>query len=78
MEFMLLWVDDLDDAVGALRHLAPKIGGFLLAVALFAATGYALVIEPQITLAVLGVVLSVSLAETLRRRSVAARKATSY
>lgn len=78
MEFMLLWVDDLDDAVCALRHLAPKIGGFLLALALFAATGYALVVEPQITLSVLGLVLSVSLAETLRRRRSVAGKASSY
>ena len=38
MEFLLLWVDDLDDALGALRHLAPKILGFLFAVALFVGT----------------------------------------
>ena len=37
MEFLLLWVDDLDDAIGALRHLAPKILGFLFAAGLFVA-----------------------------------------
>ncbi len=28
MEFLLLWADNLDDALGALRHLAPKILSF--------------------------------------------------
>ena len=37
MEFLLLWADNLDDALGALRHLAPKILRFLIAFALFAA-----------------------------------------
>lgn len=46
MEFLLLWVDELDDALGALRHLAPRIAGFLTALALFAATGCALVLAP--------------------------------
>lgn len=68
MENMLLWIDDLDDALGALRHLAPKILGFLLAVVLFAATGFALSFAPQTTLAVAGIVLSASLFETVRRR----------
>ena len=68
MEFLLLWVDDLDDAVHALRHLAPKIAGFLLAVALFALTGFALVLAPQVTLAVLGVTSSVVLVEMVRQR----------
>ena len=48
MEFILLWIDELDDAIGALRHLAPKILGFLLAVALFASTAFAIVIAPQV------------------------------
>lgn len=68
MEFLLLWIDDLDDAFGALRHLMPKILGFLAATALFAATGFALVIAPHITLAILAVALSASLVEVLRRR----------
>ena len=68
MEFLLLWVDDLDDALGALRHKAPKILGLLLAIALFAATGLALSLAPQATLAAAGLLLSVSLLESVRRR----------
>ena len=68
MEFMLLWADDLDDALCALRHLAPKILGFLAAFVLFAVTGFALVLAPQATLAAIGLVLSASLVEGIRRR----------
>jgi hypothetical protein len=68
MEFLLLWIDDLDDAMGAVRHLAPKILGLLLAVALFAATGLALSLAPHATLALAALVLSASLLETVRRR----------
>lgn len=68
MEFMLLWIDELDDAIGALRHLAPKILGFLAAIALFAATGFALVLAPHVALTVLAVALSASLLEVIRRK----------
>jgi hypothetical protein len=68
MEFLLLWVDELDDALGALRHLAPRIVGLLIALAVFAATGFALVLAPQITLAAAAGVASVSLLEVVRRR----------
>lgn len=68
MEFMLLWIDELDDAIGALRHLAPKILGFLAASALFAATGFALVLAPHVALIVLAVALSASLLEVIRRK----------
>ncbi|HEY5810411.1 MAG TPA: hypothetical protein VIT67_20750 [Povalibacter sp.] len=68
MEFLLLWVDDLDDAIGALRHLAPRILGLLVALALFAATGFALIVAPPTALAVVGLVLSASLIEINRRR----------
>jgi hypothetical protein len=68
MEFLLLWADNLDDALGALRHLAPKIVGFLAAFALFAATGFALVLAPEAALGVIGLVLSASLIEAVRRR----------
>lgn len=71
MEFLLLWADNLDDALGALRHLAPKILGFIAAFALFALTGFALVLAPQATLAVIGLVLSASLIEAVRRRRAA-------
>lgn len=68
MEFLLLWIDDLDDAIGALRHLAPRVLGPLAALVLFAATGFGLVLAPHATLAVIAMVLSVSLVETARRR----------
>jgi membrane protein implicated in regulation of membrane protease activity len=68
MEFLLLWIDELDDTIGALRHLAPKIMGFLIAIALFVATGFALIWAPQVTLAIIGLVLSASLVEAFRRR----------
>jgi hypothetical protein len=51
-----------------LRHLAPKIMGFLIAFALFVGTGFALVRAPHVTLAVIGLVLSASLVEAVRRR----------
>ncbi len=68
MEFLLQWVDELDDALAVLRHYAPRIIGLLAAVALFAATCLALVHAPHVTLAVFAVVLSATLLETLRRR----------
>ena len=45
MEFLLLWADELDDALAVLRHYAPRILGLLAALALFAATGFALVLR---------------------------------
>ena len=73
MEFLLLWVDDLDDAIGALRHLAPKILGFLFAVALFIGTTLAFSLAPQLTLATIAAVgLSAGLVEGARRRRVGA------
>lgn len=71
MEFLLLWADNVDDALCALRHLAPKILSFVAAFALFALTGFALVLAPQATLAAIGLVLSASLVEHLRRRRAA-------
>jgi hypothetical protein len=68
MEFLLLWIDELDDAVSTLRHLASEIVGFLVALVLFAATGAALVFAPQVTLPLAAVVLSASLFEMARRR----------
>jgi hypothetical protein len=71
MEFLLLWADNLDDALCALRHLAPKILGFITAFALFAATGFALVLAPQAALGIIGLIMSASLIEGLRRRRTA-------
>ena len=68
MEFILLWIDELDDTFSAMRHLAPKILGLLCAVALFAGTVLALTFHPHVTLGFLAVVLSASLAEATRRR----------
>jgi hypothetical protein len=68
MEFLLLWVDDLDDAIGALRHLLPTILAFIVALALFAATCLALVVAPHATLGILALMLSVSLFDAARRR----------
>jgi hypothetical protein len=68
MEFLLLWADELDDALAVLRHYAPRILGLLVAIALFAATGFALMYAPHVTLAVFAVVLSGTLFEALRRR----------
>lgn len=68
MEFLLLWADEIDDALGALRHLASRVLGFIAALALFAATGFALVLAPQATLAGIALILSASLFETIRRR----------
>jgi hypothetical protein len=72
MEFLLLWADNLDDALGALRHLAPKILSFIAAFALFVITGFALVLIPQVLLIILGLVLSAASIEHLRRRRAAA------
>ena len=68
MEFLLQWADELDDAMAVLRHYAPRILGLLAAVALFAATGFALVFAPHVTLAAFAVLLSATLFEALRRR----------
>jgi len=68
MEVLLLWADNLDDAVGALRHLGPKLVGLLAAMLLFALTGFALILAPHATLAGIGLVLSASLVEAVRRR----------
>jgi hypothetical protein len=52
----------------AVRHLLPNIVGFLVALALFAATGAALVLAPHIAVPVAGGLLSASLLEVTRRR----------
>ncbi len=68
MEFLLLWADNLDDALGAVRHLAPKLIGLLLAIALFAMTGIALILAPHALLAATGLILSAALVEGVRRK----------
>lgn len=68
MEFLLQWADDLDDALGALRHLLPRILALVAAAGLFAVTGFALLFAPTLTLTVIALTLSASLAEVVRRR----------
>jgi hypothetical protein len=68
MEFLLLWADDLDDALGALRHLWPQIVDFVLATLLFVMTGFGLVLATQTTLLGAVVLLSAMLLELLRQR----------
>jgi hypothetical protein len=68
MEFLLQWADELDDALAVLRHYAPRILGLIAALALFAATGFFLILAPHVTLAVFAVILSATLFEALRRR----------
>jgi hypothetical protein len=68
MEILLLWWDDLDDAVATLRHVAPKLLGFLFACTMFVATALALVASPQVMLVTFASVLSVSLFWAIRRR----------
>jgi hypothetical protein len=68
MEFLLLWADELDDVLAVLRHYAPRILGLLAAIALFAATGFALVYAPHVTIGIIAVVLSATLFEAVRRR----------
>jgi hypothetical protein len=68
MEFLLQWADELDDALAVLRHYAPRILGLMAALALFAATGFFLILAPHVTLAVFAVILSATLFEALRRR----------
>lgn len=74
MEFLLLWIDELDDAVGALRHLAPKALGLICAALLFVGTVVAFGLAPQLTLGVFAVVLSATLVEAARRRRAALRE----
>ena len=76
MEFLLLWADELDDALAVLRHYAPRILGLMVALVLFALTGFALVYAPHVTLGAFGVILSATLLESLRRRR--ARSATEH
>ena len=68
MEFLLLWADELDDALAVLRHYAPRILSLFAALVLFAATGFALIHAPHVTLGAFAVTLSAALFETLRRR----------
>ena len=68
MEFLLLWADDLDDVVGALRHLWPQVVDFFTATLLFAMTGFGLVLATQATVAAVAALFAAGLMEVLRQR----------
>jgi len=68
MEFLLRWADDLDDALGALRHLWPQVVDFITATLLFVMTGFSLMIATQATALALAVLLAAVLLEVLRQR----------
>lgn len=72
MEILLLWADNVDDAVGALRHYGPRIMGLLSALALFVATGIGLLLAPPLVLAV---VACAAVTEVARRRRLRIRMA---
>lgn len=67
MEFLLLWADEIDDAMGALRHLAPRALGLILALTVFLAAVIALMLAAEITLAICALVLSAGLLAVVRR-----------
>lgn len=68
MEDLLLVLDELDDAVATARHMAPRILGFMAALALFSLTVLSFLFLPKFTLAAAGVLLSVVLVERIGRR----------
>jgi len=72
MEILLLWADNVDDAVGALRHYGPRIMGLLSALALFVATGIGLLLAPPLVLAV---VACAAVTEVARRHRLRIRMA---
>jgi hypothetical protein len=66
MENLLLVLDELDDIVTTACHLAPRLLGFLAALALFGLTVLSFLFLPKLTLGALGVLLSVALIERAR------------
>jgi hypothetical protein len=72
MENLLLVLDDLDDVVGAARHLAPRLLGLMAALALFGLTVMCFLLAPWITVGALGVLLAVVLLDRVGRRLLSA------
>jgi hydrogenase/urease accessory protein HupE len=68
MEFLLLWADNLDDVLGALRHLWPQVVDFFTATLLFAMTGFGLMLATQATVAAVAVLSAAGLMQLLRQR----------
>ncbi len=61
MEFLLLWWDNLDDALCAARHRAENSRCSCWLLPCSRSLGFALVLAPQATLAAIGLMLSASL-----------------
>lgn len=76
MEDLLLVLDDLDDAVAVARHLAPRLLGFIAALALFSLTVLSFLFLPKVTLAATGVLLSIVLIDRVARRVLAGQLKT--
>ena len=66
MDNILLVLDEVDDIVATARHLAPRLLGFLAALAVFGLTVLSFLFLPKLTLGALGVLLSVALIERAR------------
>lgn len=68
MEIFLLWMDDLDDAAVALWTLLPRALGFLAAVVVFIATGFACLRLPALAVPSVALLLLATLIYRARRR----------
>lgn len=78
MEFLLQWADDLDDALSALGHMAPRVTGVIIGAVMLVASILALVLLPAApALAVIAALLCLSLGGMLyvRHRLRNARRA---
>ena len=68
MEFLLLWADDLDDVLGALRHLWPQVVDFITATLLFVMTGFGLMLATQATVFAVATLVAGTMLEVSRQR----------
>lgn len=76
MENLLLVLDEFDDAVATARHLAPRLLGFLAALALFSLTVLSFLLLPKVTLVAAGVLMSIVLIERFARWVIATQLKT--
>ncbi len=78
MEFLLQWADDLDDALSALGHMAPRVTGAIIGLVMLVASTLALVLLPAgPALVVIATLLCLSMGGMLyvRHRLRSARRA---
>jgi hypothetical protein len=68
MENLLLVLDEIDDVVGAARHVAPYVFGFIAAAVLFCLTVMAFLYIPRVTVAAVAVMFSIMLIDRCIRR----------